>query len=97
MSFKMFLSLRSFTSGRICRCFSRDCWRSMGEMGVSSMFSLGAVVSAMVAYFELFPEGCVNRGSGAFTVSKRAVWRRVNLETVEAVVGQRQPALGRVF
>lgn len=36
VSRRMFLFLRSCASGRICRCFSRDSWRSMGERGVSS-------------------------------------------------------------
>lgn len=46
VSRKMFLFLRSWASGRICRCFSRDSWRSMGDRGVSS--TVGAVVSSVM-------------------------------------------------
>lgn len=40
VSIRMFLFLRSWGSGRCCRCFSRELRRStgeMGEMGLSSM------------------------------------------------------------
>ena len=43
--------LRSWASGRICRCFSRDSCRSIGERGVSSTTTEEELVFGSVMVF----------------------------------------------